>query len=124
MEKNIAESINSIEEYIQSQSKEIQPVLKKLRRTIKNAAPKAIEKISWEMPTFWQGENLIHFAVFKKHISIFPGALDRIPFKRRLKGYETTKGSIHFPLGKPVDFDLIADITRFRVSVVSGNKSK
>ena len=67
------------------------------------------------MPTFWQGENIIHFAAFKNHIGLFPGEVKRVPFKQRLKGYETTKGSIHFSLDKPVDYDLIADITSFRV---------
>ena len=107
--------INTIDEYIAEQSAEVQKILKKVRKTIQKAAPNAIEKISWRMPTFWQGENLIHFAAFKNHIGLFPGEVNRIPFKQRLKGYVTTKGSIHFPLDKPVDYDLIADITRFRV---------
>ena len=106
---------SSIEEYIAGQPEEVRPLLIKIRKTIKKAAPKAIEKISWRMPTFWQGENLIHFAVFKKHIGIFPGDLSKLPFGERLSGYTTTKGSIHFPLDKPIDYDLIADITMFRL---------
>ena len=111
---------STIDEYILAQREEIRSLLKKIRKTIKKAAPKAIEKISWGMPTFWQGKNVIHFAVFKKHIGIFPGDLSEIPFKQKLKNYTTTKSSIHFPLGEQIDYDLIADITRFRVKAVSG----
>jgi len=112
----------TIDDYISAQAEELRPLLKKIRKTIKKAAPFATEKISWSMPTFWQGENLIHFAVFKHHIGIFPGNLARLPFKQRLKGYETTKGSIHLPLDKPIDYELIADITRFRVKAATVKK--
>ena len=71
------------------------------------------------MPTFWQGENLIHFAAFRKHIGIYPGDLGNIPFAQRLSGYRTSKGAIQFPLDKPIEYDLIADIARYRVSVVT-----
>ena len=110
----------TIDEYIALQPEEVRPILNKIRKTIKKAAPKAIEKISWGMPTFWQGENIIHFAAFKKHIGIYPGDLNNIPFKEKLSTYKTTKGAIQLPLDKPMDYDLIAEITRFRVSVVMG----
>jgi len=112
----------TIDEYIAAQPEELRPILNKIRKTIKKAAPKAVEKISWSMPTFWQGENLIHFAVHKKHVGIYPGDLSRIPFAEKLSGYKTTKGAIQFPLDKPIDHELIAEITRFRVSVVSEKK--
>ena len=109
----------TIDDYISVQSAEIKPILHKIRNTIKKAAPKAIEKLSYRMPTFWQGENLIHFAAFKNHIGIYPGELSRLPFKKELKEYKTSKGAIQFPLDKPIDYKLISDITKFRVSVVS-----
>ena len=71
------------------------------------------------MPTFWQGENLIHFAAFKNHIGIYPGDLNDIPFKKELSGYKTTKGAIQFPLDKPINYNLIAKIAKFRASAVS-----
>ena len=68
------------------------------------------------MPTFWQSENLIHFAAYKKHVGIYPGG-EAIPvFAQRLTGYKTSKGAIQFPLDKPIDHALIADITRWRVA--------
>ena len=112
--------ITTIEEYIMSQDEEIRPILQKIRQTIKKAAPQSTEKISWRMPTFWQGENLIHFAAFKKHIGIYPGDLNNLlPFEQRLSGYKTSRGAILFPLDKPVDYKLIEEIVRYRVSEVS-----
>ena len=114
------ESPANIDEYITTQPEDVQAILVKVRETIRSAAPDAMEKISWSMPTFWQGENLIHFAAFKKHIGIYPGDLTLSPFDERLSGHKRTKGAIQFPYSKPIDFDLIADITRWRVSCVEG----
>jgi len=110
---------STIDEYISAQSEKLRPLLEKIRKIIKKAAPASTEKISYNMPTFWQGQNLIHFAVFKNHIGIYPGDLSSIPFEKELSGYKTTKGAIQFPLDKPIDYNLIAEITKFRVSVVS-----
>lgn len=110
--------MNTIDEYIAVQPPEIQPILHIVRGTIQLAAPKAIEKISWGMPTFWQGENIIHFAAFKKHIGIYPGDLSLAPFDDRLTGCHRTKGAVQFPLDKPINYELIADITRWRVAFV------
>lgn len=105
----------TIDEYIGTQPEEIRPILVKACDTIRCAAPDAIEKISWRMPTFWQGENLIHFAAFKKHLGVYPGDLTLTPFAEKLAGYHTTKGAIQFPYDKPIPYDLIAEITAFRV---------
>lgn len=110
--------INTIDEYIAGQPAEIQPILRKVRETIRRAAPDAKEKISWRMPTFWQAENLIHFAAFKNHIGIYPGGEAVGIFAERLTDYKTSKGAIQFPLNKPVDYALIADITKWRVQSV------
>jgi len=108
-----------IDEYIAAQSEEIRPILVRTRETIRKAAPDAIEKISWNMPTFWQGENLIHFAAFKNHLGIYPGDLTLSPFEERLAGYKKSKGAIQFAYEKPIDYELIADITSWRVSCVA-----
>ena len=112
----------TIDEYIDAQPEKVRPILTKIRKTIKKAAPKAVEKIAWSMPTFWQGENIIHFAAFKKHIGIYPGDLSRLPFGEKLSVYKTTKGAIQLPLDKPIDYDLIAEITKYRVETVSSEK--
>ena len=110
----------TIDEYIAAQAEEVRPILELIRKTIREAAPEAVEKISWSMPTFWQRENLIHFAAFKKHIGIYPGDLSRTPFEQRLSAYKTTKGAIQLPLDKPIDYDLIAEITKYRAAQQSG----
>ena len=107
--------LNSIDEYIAAQSEDVRPLLQGIRETIRAAAPEATEKISWRMPTSWQGENLIHFAAFKKHIGLYPGGEATAEFAERLAGYKTSKGAIQLPLGKPIDYELIRDIVRWRV---------
>ncbi len=72
------------------------------------------------MPTFWQGENLIHFAASKKHIGLYPGEEAVEVFAERLTGYKTSKGAIQLPLGKPVDHALITDIVQWRVESLNG----
>jgi uncharacterized protein YdhG (YjbR/CyaY superfamily) len=106
---------NSIDEYIAEQPEEMRPLLQSIRETIREAAPDAIEKISWQMPTFWQKENLIHFAAHKKHIGLYPGGEATTEFAERLSGYKTSKGTIQLSLDKPIDHELIADIVRWRV---------
>ena len=110
----------TIDDYIKDQPEEVRPILEKLRKTIKGAAPKSVEKMSWKMPTFWQNENLIHFSAQKNHLGIHPGALDHLSddLIKRLVIYKTSKGSIQFPYDKPIDYELIKDITLFRVSCV------
>lgn len=105
----------TIDEYIDGLSVDVQPLMQAVRSTIRAAAPEATEKISYRMPTFWQGENLIHFAAFKRHIGVYPGGEAVGIFADRLTGYKTSKGTIQFPLDKPIDHALIADITRWRV---------
>jgi len=107
--------IDTIDQYISEQAEETQPILRKIREVIRTAAPDATEKISYQMPTFWQGKNLIHFAAFKKHISIFPGGEATTIFSDRLTDYKTAKGTIQLPLNKPIPYDLIADITKYLV---------
>ena len=77
---------NTIDEYISMQPEEVRPLLQKVRQVIKEAAPDSIEKISWSMPTFWQGENLVHFAAFKKSYRVLPRRPgDRYSLKNVLK---------------------------------------
>lgn len=107
----------SIDEYIATFPDAIQTVLQELRTTIKAAAPQAKEKISYQMPAFAQEGNLVYFAAWKNHIGFYPGsgaATDA--FKDELSVYDSTKGSIHFPLDKPLPLPLITRIVEFRVA--------
>lgn len=105
----------SIDEYIANYSPELQKVLQDLRQFIKNQAPEATERISWGMPTFYLQGNLVHFAVNKGYIGLYPGESPGVVFKDELKDYKTTKGSIHLPLNKPMPYDLIKKIVEYRI---------
>lgn len=109
---------STIDEYIALFPNDIQIILENIRRTIREAAPDATEKISWQMPTFWQEENLVHFAAAKNHIGIYPGASGVAAFSDKLSGLKSSKGAIQLPLSKPIPYDLIEEITLFRVKEV------
>ncbi len=111
-EKN---SFATIDEYIAQYPAELQSVLNELRGVIRRAAPDAQEKISWQMPTFFQNGNLVHFAVHKHHIGFYPGAGGIEAFADRLGEYKTSKGAVQFPIGKPLPYALIDEIVKFRV---------
>lgn len=104
-----------IDDYIQSCPIEHQPKLNEIRSIIKKAAPKAEEKISWAMPTFYLNGNLVHFALGKKHIGLYPGASGVSNFEDQIQEYKHSKGAIQFPLDKPLPKKLITDIVKFRV---------
>lgn len=109
-------SCKSIDEYILEFPIEIQEILKKLRKVIKESAPDAEEKISYQMPTFVLHGNLVHFAAFKNHIGFYPAPSGIDAFKDELSEYKGGKGSIQFPLEKPLPYDLIREIVKFRVA--------
>ena len=102
--------MNSIDDYIAAQDDSVQPRLNAIRGTIRAAIPDAVEKISYQMPTFWKGRNIIHFAAFKNHIGIYPGGEATTVFAEKLKGYKTSKGTIQIPYGKELPIDLITEI--------------
>ncbi len=108
-------SAKTIESYIKLHSKDVQRLLKTMRVTIKKAAPKATQKISYGIPTFYLHRNLVHFAAFKKHVGFYPGSSGVKAFKKELSTFKTAKGSIQFPLDKPLPTGLITKIVRFRV---------
>ena len=105
----------NIDEYIAGFPHEIQEILEKIRMTIREAAPDAEEAIKYQMPTFTLKGNLVHFAAFKKHIGFYPTPTGTEEFRKELSVYEGAKGSVRFPLDKPIPFDLISEIVKFRV---------
>lgn len=105
----------SIDEYIAGFPKDIQEILERIRATIREAAPEAEEAIKYQIPTFTLNGNLVHFAAFKNHIGFYPAPAGIEEFKEELSAYKGAKGSVQFPLDKPIPFDLIGRIVRFRV---------
>ncbi len=102
----------TVEEYIALQPEHAQVALRAVRNTIRKALPEA-EKISWSMPTFWKGHNIIHFAGFKNHVGLYPGPEAIEEFAERLEAYKTSKGSIQFLYSKPMPLELIEDIAKW-----------
>ena len=105
----------NIDEYIATFPSEIQKLLCQLRAAIHEAAPKAEETISYQMPAFKQNGVLVYFAAFKDHISFFPTASGVEAFKEKISAYKTSKGTIQFPLNQPLPLDLVKEIVQFRI---------
>ena len=105
----------SIDEYIASFPPDVQEILEKIRTTIRNAAPGAQESISYGMPTFTLNGYLVYFAAYKNHIGFYPAPIGIEKFKNEISEYESGKGTLQFPLDKPIPYDLISEIVVFRV---------
>jgi uncharacterized protein YdhG (YjbR/CyaY superfamily) len=103
-----------IDEYIAGFPKDIRERLEKVRETIRKAAPEAEEAIKYRMPTFVLNGNLVHFAAFKNHIGFYPAPQGIEEFKEELSAYKGAKGSVQFPYDRPIPFDLIVRIVKFR----------
>jgi uncharacterized protein YdhG (YjbR/CyaY superfamily) len=104
-----------ISAYIADFTEETQAILEKIRNTIQQAAPDAKEAIKYGMPTFVLNGNLVHFAAFKNHIGFYPAPSGIDTFIDELAVYRTGKGTIQFPIDKPIPFDLISKLVKFRV---------
>lgn len=108
-------SYESIDEYIAIFPEEVQEILRTLRKVIRESAPEAEEKISYQMPTFFLHGNLVHFAAYEKFIGFYPAPSGIEAFKEPLSRYKWSKGAVRFPIGEPLPYDLIREIVRFRV---------
>lgn len=105
----------TIDEYIEGFPSDVQIILERIRLIIREAAPDAEETIKYQMPTFTLNSNLVHFAAYKRHIGFYPVPTGIEKFKDALSEYVTGRGSVQFPLDKPIPFDLIKKIVQFRV---------
>lgn len=105
----------NIDEYIGGFPNDIQEILEKIRMTIQKAAPDAKEKISYSMPAFEQNGIVVYFAAFKNHIGLYALPAGHEAFKEELLPYKSGKGSVQFPFNKPIPYDLITKIVKFRV---------
>jgi len=108
-------TISSIDNYILTFPEDVQELLQTLRTVIKEVAPDATEKISYQMPTFDLYGNLVHFAAFKNHIGFYPTPSGIEKFKNELMMYKNAKGSVQFPINEPLPYELIRKIVKFRV---------
>lgn len=108
--------VTTIDGYIAQFPKEVQAILEKIRQTVADAAPGAVEAISYQIPTFkLNRSNLVHFAAWKDHIGFYAPPAGNAAFQKELARYKMAKGSVRFPLDEPIPYDLVAEIARFRV---------
>jgi uncharacterized protein YdhG (YjbR/CyaY superfamily) len=112
----------TIDEYIATFPKNVQGILEEMRDAIRESAPQAEEVISYQIPAFKLNGNLVYFAAFKNHIGFYPTSSGVEKFKKELSGFEVSKGTIRFPINKPIPFDLVKKIVRYRVKENLGKK--
>jgi uncharacterized protein YdhG (YjbR/CyaY superfamily) len=105
----------NVDQYILSFPANVQEILQQIRKTIKEAAPNAEEVISYQMPAYKLNGMLVYFAAFKNHIGFYPVSSAIAAFKQELSVYKGAKGSVQFPIDKPMPLDLISRMVKFRV---------
>jgi len=103
----------TIDEYVDQQDVAVRPRLREMRAILRSALPEAEERISWSMPTYWQGKNIIHFAASKKHLGLYPGGEATAVFAEALKEYDVSKGTIRLPYDRELPAELIEKIARW-----------
>ena len=108
----------TIDQYITSFPPDVQKILQEVRTRIRKAAPDAEEAMKYGIPTFVQGQNLVHFGGFTTHLGFYPSPSGIEAFKKELSAYEGAKGSVQFPLDRPMPLGLIERIVAFRVQEV------
>jgi len=107
------QSYDSVDEYLANFSGDTRNRLEAVRKVVKDSVPaEATEKISYGIPTFYLKGNLVHFAGYKSHIGFYPGSVPIKEFASELVGYKTSKGTVQFPMDKPLPLDLITKITK------------
>ena len=111
--------LKTVDEYIAAFPKEVQDVLEKIRSTIRESAPKSEEAISYGIPAFiLNGRGLVYFAAWKNHIGFYPTPSGIEAFKKELVLFKQEKGSVQFPLDKPISIGLMKKIVRYRVTEI------
>jgi uncharacterized protein YdhG (YjbR/CyaY superfamily) len=116
--------MNAIDKYISGFPEEVREILEKVRKTIRDEAPEATETINYGIPTFQLKGNLVHFAGFKNHIGFYPAPSGIEAFKAELSSFKGAKGSVQFPLDKPIPYELIRRIVKFRVQEIKEKSGK
>ncbi len=116
---------SNIDDYISLQAPEVQPLLKKVRETILDAAPGAEEYISYMMPSFrYNGKILVYFATHKNHLGFYATPSGNIAFSEELKDYKSSKGAVQFPLDRPIPYDLIRRMVQYKLEEIMASSTK
>ena len=114
---------STIDDYIASFPDDVQAVLSEVRKTIRQAAPEAVESISYQIPTYkLNGQPLIYFAGWKHHISIYPLPAGDASFEMGLDQYRTGKGTAQFPLDQPIPYDLIRKMVELHLARIDAGR--
>lgn len=111
--------MNEIDAYIAGFPPETRPLLEQMRATIRAAAPEATERMAYQIPTFHLRQNLVHFAGYVRHVGFYPGTDAIEAFAAELAGYKRAKGSVQFPIDRPLPLDLVRRMTEYRVRAVT-----
>jgi len=120
----LAKKFETMDKYIGAFPENVQSILEKLRETVRQAAPEAVESISYDMPTFkLDGKRLVYFSAWKNHIGFYSIPEGNVAFRKELSPFEGPNGSLRFPLDKPIPYDLVKKIVLFRVKEVRGKKT-
>jgi len=113
----------TIDDYLTKVSSAQRTILEQVRQTIAQSAPLAEERMSYGMPSFWQGETLIWYAATKRHLGVYPTASGVEAFASRLTDYDTSKGTVRIPWDQPIPYTLIGEIAAFRVEQVTASQA-
>src|SRR2546425_11196592 len=119
----LAKKFETMDKYIGAFPENVQSILEKLRETVRQAAPEAVESISYDMPTFkLNGERLVYFSAWKNHIGFYSIPEGNEAFRKELSPYAGEKGSLRFPLDKPIPYDLVMKIVMLRTKEIRRKK--
>src|SRR3954464_14672141 len=116
--------LENVDDYIAGFPPDVRNRLETIRETIRKAAPKAEERLSYKIPAFFLNGVLVYFAAFKKHIGFYPRNTALRKFKKELAPYEGAKSTVRFPFDKPIPTSLISKIVKFRVMENSKEKNR
>jgi len=108
-------ALETVDQYIAAFPTDVKKRMQQLRKTIKAAAPKADEMISYQMAGYKYFGMLVYFAAYKNHIGFYPGAGGVLEFYKKLSSFKSAKGSVQFPHDRPIPYDVISKIVKFRV---------
>ena len=106
----------TVDDYIATYPLEVQPILRRIRGIVRRVAPKARESISYRMPAYALNGRLLYFAAFRDHIGLYPPVRGNAALERAVAAYSNEKGNLRFPLDRPVPYDLIERVVRFKVA--------